>query len=179
MNILKHLKSLKLNLERIFCYQREETPQSEVDILKIENKALKSRIEFVEREIEDLVAVSMREVCGNELLQELMHLDSSNGWGAEYKPGVFVQLIEIKKQIKNIFLEHKNFPVNSKPEGNFSYCLTTGKDGKPILFEQYEVSMLNYKIFPHENKSIDELVDICANAMFRTHINKIRVLHNA
>ncbi|WP_211343818.1 hypothetical protein [Roseateles asaccharophilus] len=179
MDIRAYLNLAKWNLSRRFGFLWAKPSQSEADILKIENEVLKSRLEFAQREIEDVVAASMQEVCGEELLQELMRLDSSNGWGVDYKPGVFVRFVEVKKGIKALFAEYKSFPVGSMPEGNFTYCLTVGEGGEPVLFEQHEVSMLNYKIFRHENKPLDELIDLCANAMFRVHINKIRVLHNA
>ena len=178
MKIRTYFYLAKWHLSHRFGSQKTKPTQSEADILKIENEVLRSQLELAHREIEVLIAASMQEVSGDKLLHELMHLDSSNGWGVDFKPGVFVRFAELKKEIKNLFSTYQSFPVGCEPIGNFSYCLKVGATGEPILFEQHEVSMLNYKIFLNENKPIEELISTYANAMFLKHINKIRIIHN-
>lgn len=179
MRLSAFLYLTKWRINKCFRAIFPEPVQTEAEVLRIVNESLRSQLSFAQKEIDVLVADSMAEINGEVLVRELMNLDSSNGWGVDYRPGVFARFEELKKCMAAIFSKYESFPVGSEPKGDFSYCLKLGKDGKPILYVRREVSMLNYQVFTQNNQPLGDLIDTFANAMFRTHINKIRVIHDA
>lgn len=172
MNIKLYYYIFKSKLLRLF-----QKRQSETEILKIRVKVLEGQLDYEKKEVKNLIVARMRELSAPELKSELLNLESCNGWGvSDYRPGVFVRLNEVKNGIEALYLEHKCFPIGTKPEGNFSFCIIEGENGNPVMFEQREVSNLYYKTFKSENMELENIINRVALEMFRTHINRIRVV---
>lgn len=118
----------------------------------------------------------MKELTTEQLRSELLNLDNSNGWGVDFKPGVYVRRNKLVAEIESLVEEFGSFPTDQSLESEYDTIIVRNTDGSYTYGIRHEVSMLNYKKIEESGESLSNYAHQLAKFFFNTHINKIKVL---
>jgi len=123
-----------------------------------------------------LTVRNMKELTTEQLRNELLNLDDSNGWGVEYRPDVCIRRKRLVAEIEGLVEEFGSFPTDQTLESEYDTIIARNTDGSYTYGIRHEVSMLNYKKFEESGEPLNSYANQLAKFFFNKHINKVKVL---